>query len=144
MAGLGRLQRGNFKDPRIRRNWQRLTLDFDSLLGDDFELNDDGKLTLVPHLFDAYDSVGMEEIGSSPETVIFDTVRVDTPAATYSYNAGTGELTFSTEGTFTVTVSVSAGLHNPVSDFLFEVEVFAELNNVAIEGSYGYGSNAAT
>lgn len=48
MAGLRGIQRGNFPDPRIRRNWNRLATLFKQLLGGGLTLDEDGNVIVDP------------------------------------------------------------------------------------------------
>ena len=116
MANWRGISRGNFSDPRIRRNWNRLATLIDSLFdSDQFEIID-GVLTLTGGLSEkwaAFDEMGGFVVPQTADTVLFDTVLTNTDVTIFVTFAS-GELTLDGDGDafqFSATVSVRhAGL----------------------------------
>ena len=113
MAGNFRgLQRGNFKDPRIRRNWNKLATWFDNMLnGDQFELGPNGELQLTGSLSEnwfGYDSAGGTAASlSAAVTVPYDTESVNSDPTIFT-GVAAGELGMDGNGeAFSINATVS-------------------------------------
>jgi hypothetical protein len=130
MANFGGLQRGNFKDPRIRRNWNKLATWFQNMLDSgDLELSSTGRLKLAGGLGDrysAYDSSGGLALTGSPQTIPFD-VELTNSDGTIFTDLTSGELTvsLSQDKPFTVAATVSIE-HTEVTDPDFQCRVWLE------------------
>lgn len=89
MPGLKGLQRGNFPDSRIRRNWNKMATWFNNMInGDDFELAPDGSLGLTPQAltqkWNAYDNAGGFVIQTTPQSIPYDTIGLNTEATIFT------------------------------------------------------------
>jgi len=130
MAGWKNIQRGNFDDQRIRRNWQKLAIAFENLLnGDQFGLGPNGELTLTGGLserYNVYDATGNLVLTGSAQTVPYDTEQANSATGIFT-DLTNGELTITLTNseafTFGATVTVQ---HDDSSDPEFQCRVWLE------------------
>ena len=111
MPGLKGIQRGNFPDSRIRRNWNKIATWFHNMLGEGFALAADGKLILsrfgLTQKWNGYDKTGSFAVQTIPQTVPYDTERLNTDALVFT-DFSNGELTVDGNGSsFLLTATVT-------------------------------------
>jgi len=106
------IQRGNFSDSRIRRNWNKLaTLITEMFSKTEFKFGTNGEVQIkggLPQKWNAYDNAGAFVVPNVPGTVPFDVQRLNSNTAIFTAFSN-GELSINGDGNpFTFIATVTA------------------------------------
>ena len=87
MPNWGRIQRGNFKDPRTRRNWNKMATLASQLFGNEFQFGSNGELQLArgsTEKWNAYDDLGGLSVLTTPQTIPFNLERLNSDSTIFT------------------------------------------------------------